>query len=478
MENQPLLPRPVLFALLALLVVASRLILPSVGDGLDNTWVVVCSIACVISLWLVNRASRPALWSGLPTLIQPAHCFVAFYCVLFLAPYVWHVLGWGDLTRNRFLVPTYFEHANRALVLATFGMLSFALGTCWARRAGGPVPAVVKHDPADSTSMLGLASALFLLSIALFFATGASQIFAGEYTGLGVGNAALDGIYFLTVHFAMLLAAVALSTMQLDAGRNVLSLLCVAAPAVWALAVLASGDRNNFLLIALLYAGWLFTYRVRARLPTLLLLAAAAWVLYQAVEVARSSGGRDLTSILVNLFSTTEVPEANEFDQSSFALTTITSRAAFVDDAEAEGLFHGYFKLVGLLGVLPFSRQLLPVPSNGHYTSAQYLTELILGSNPTWSLGSNIVSDLSLDFGATGLILVMCAMGSAMRRLQEWAATTISVPSMVLYSVVLSLAFQWPRYSFDFPVRSIAWTLLFFLMVRLMTRHRLSGTPC
>lgn len=440
----------------------------SVPMGFDSSLVTALALL-VFALTAERVYSTSSSFAGsFPTPLRADVLFLGFYCVVFLVPYWQATDDFTVLSENKFIRDLFLEWSNQAVFLATVCAVAFWLGARAEDRTSREWGLILRlqHGVDKETLVshcLHAFSAGLLIAIILLVLTGSYSVMLGDYTGLGAGDATSDGIYFLVTQFSMCCAAFTVVALRRGL-RPGLLWPTQAVVFMWALALLASGDRNNFLLIAMVYLVGLCSFLLRVRLPVLIGVACAGWLVYQAVEVTRASGARSIGEFLTAL-SSVEIQD-EKFSESSVSLTTATVRAAIDIDPNASPQYYGWFKLVGFLGIVPYARRLLPVPVDGHYTSAQVITEKILGQNPTWSLGSNLVSDVVLDFGVYGAIFVFYLLGRFSTSLVGATRVSDSPVSEALYLIVCALFFQMPRYSLDFPVRNIAWLLVGVMLVR------------
>ena len=467
---------PIVSAVVAMLVIASlgylvRSVAFSTPLGMDDHWVYFLML--VYSLGIISIIYR-AMREGAPlraAVATPNALFSIFFYVLFVGPYVAAISDFRGLEDNKFLVPSYLEWINPSLLITAYYYFSFAVGA-WIGFGGRHESAGVNEGANqrlmdfDGKSCVNLRNAttwLLLLTIVAVFGTDARTLMSGEYTGLGAGSATADGIYYLATHFSMAVVALSFAlpnsmfsnSMRFD-WRNAIAV-------TWALTLLVAGDRNNFLLIAAVMFSGLAVVDRKISIPVLCISGAVALGVYNLVEVARSSGARTLSDLLL-LAINFDFGNSSTIEDSSFGLTTITMRGATALSATDSSIAGGWYKLVGFLGVIPYSRGLLPVPVDGLYTSAQAVTREILGEDPSWSLGSNIIADMMLDFGIAGGAIGLAAIGYLGSRLATAALSQRSTFGCALSVLIASLWFELPRYSADFPVRSLAWFVVFGLI--------------
>jgi oligosaccharide repeat unit polymerase len=296
---------------------------------------------------------------------------------------------------------------------------------------------------------------------------------AASYVGSTTNDRTKDGLYFLVTHLAMLACATSIVYYSWYRRVTVSMTLSAACVVLWAMLLLILGDRNSFFLIALVALASVSTYTVRIRPWSFALLVVGALIVYQGIEATRQLDKRGFASIGQAL----QIGTSSRFnlDESSLTNTTITSRAAFRIVPDDYDYFYGKFKLIGFAGIIPYSRGLLVDPNDPFVTSADLITVGILGDNPTWSLGTNIIADIYVDFGIPGVIALMYAMGRVGAYIQHRAESHgSSMVWAVTYVVCLATYAEAPRYSFDFPVRPLTWTLLLLAGLPVLIR---SATP-
>jgi hypothetical protein len=249
-------------------------------------------------------------------------------------------------------------------------------------------------------------------------------------------------------------------------------LVCLALSAYWALRVLLLGDRNSFLLIAVIATAGIFTFRVRAGRLLLLLLVVASLFLYNAVEVARDNRGTTISTLFSSLTTGSGQGASLTKDKgdSSFNITTVGLRASIFAVPDPYPYGNGKYKLIGVAGVLPFVRGLTLGSGIGFTDTSEVLTAVMLPPKPGWNVGSNMISDSYIDFGVPGVIALPFLVGSfaAFTRRRLRSGEGDYTPSVVFYLLTLALLTELPRYSIDFPVRILAWTALMFGAYRLL----------
>jgi hypothetical protein len=395
---------------------------------------------------------------GLRTPLAARPLFYAYIYLLLFYPYQLYVLGLYDLQANRFLDVSFVEKSNASLLLSTVGVLAFDLGYSIRFR----------HVSVDSKShAYGLVPWLLVgglaAVVAIYWRSGLSSALVGAYVGSTTGDVTTDGIYFLCTAFSMWTSGA--FVFQLARRSKVSPVLWVgmAIVAVWSMALLVMGDRNNFFLIVLVLVGGYATFV--KRVPLLILIAGVfcAFFVYNVVEVARKTEDRSFQAIRQVASNGQDVPRGLE--EGSFGITTITSRAALSVVEEETGYFYGKFKLIGFAGIVPYSRSLFVAQTDRFEASSRVLTYWMVGPYGTWGVGSNVISDAYLDFGAPGVIVFLFLLGLLGKYVEVKAsANPTSMKWVTAYLLTVATFAEMARYTVDFPVRCIVWGLLIFYL--------------
>lgn len=452
--------------IIAVAAIAVKFIFNAIPDGFNYTLIQGCLLV-FYALFFIRAAKKHFIYNKISTEVRIDLLFMVFYYVIFLHPYQAEIIGFGDITYNKFISNIFMENSNRAVFSATVGAIFFVVGFFAAEKFFKNQSIIVIYNLNYGEFLLKFSVLMLIVLIIIFYASGASSVVNGAYTGVSSGSSANDGIYFLVSHFAMLTIAFSVPVWMFNIRSRIFVLFALCIASWWSLLVLGSGDRNTFMLIAMIgFAGYV-TYIKKVSIIVLVISAFMAYSLYQIVEITRQTDQRDIGGVIKVLASETD-NSTDKLDESSFSLTTITLRAIFSDNYEGDAKFFGRFKIIGAMGVVPFSRQLISKPDDNYYTSAEYITEIVLGNDPGWSIGSNIISDIIADFGIMGVVGVMYLIGFYGGYAKEFAAHSISSESVAIYLMMLSLYFEYPRYAVDFPVRNIAWTLLFMWISRII----------
>jgi len=406
--------------------------------------------------------------------------FVVFYFVLFFWPYQKELLGIGAHYYDSFYIRNgYADGANKALLLSIAGLAAFHLGAV-AAPVPAPSPAVKaqrSREPVRAYFLFDQAlAAIMVIYFTLFIVLGAEPDDLARYQRYGpslqeAASALVNGLYILTIMLCLIGVARIVSHLHYGRRLRVRHWVIIAATSFWALYVLAAGDRNNFLVIALAAAGGVAAFLREIRWPLILGAIVPALIVYNTVEIYRQAPDKSLAG-LAEAYSNANNREDNS---SSFALTTLTVRATFDMAPQPEPYALGYYKVVGFGGVVPFVRGFLIGEGQRFTDTSQVIRYHVLGPNAGWSLGSNPISDLYLDFGPIGVVIGLALLGYTAAMLRNFVVREgPSSPRIFLYIVLLAMMSEVPRYTLDFPVRIVVWGyLVFWLYERLNPAARI-----
>lgn len=430
-----------------------------------------------IFYWIAVRSLFRTFYivPGVPTFLGTHFFFLVFYFILLYLPYQKLMFGVGNLATNSFVTSTFPEQTNRSILLSTMGIVAFFIGSSQLSKKrislSRYVPSTKSFDTAVGVSVL----LLFIVAFGLYARSGLQTLLTGTYIGANSGltlqSKADDGIYFLITHFVSIGVATCVFFYFKYKKFNTPIWLLLLCGVGWALLLLIAGDRNAFFIVATILVAGYGSYFKKISRPKIAFLIFAALFLYQVIEISRQAEERSFSGIFSALTSFSE--KDNEKEDSSFTITTVTSRAAVELVPDYHDYFYGKFKIIGIAGIVPFSRSLFVDSNDPYVTSADLLSEGVLGSTRTWSVGSNIVSDIYVDLGIPGLIILMYFLGYWGSYVQFKAQSRpLSSLWSVMYLLCVALYSELPRYSFDFPVRSVVWTFFLFWSVGVLMRMR------
>lgn len=460
---------PVAETLLVLGLLAVYTVVPR---GANSTILWAC-LAAQYALVLSTVLRPITVWRGIPTFVSTEFLFQFFCYLIFFYPYQLHVLGIYDVSQSAFFQNTFADLSNQAIILSLIGTLSF--------RAG--VRALVMQDAdlvdrerqprrLDEVTSQALALPVFALQvllIAVYLVFGWQAAGEGRYSGQVVAGPLVEGVYLAIVVLSMIAVALWVLPSSSEVGRRSIFLSFAAMLAVaWATRLLFSGDRNAFLLIAIVGVGGLVTFRIRTGRWILVVLGVIAIPLYNVIEALRS--GR-IGSVL-DFFSSSGAAAASYGGDTSFNISTISVRAALARVPESIDYGYGLYKLIGAAGVIPFIRGMVIPPGIPYLQSSDVLNDVLLGPRARWGVGSNVIADAYVDLGVLAVPILLFGVGIFVAIVQRSVSRMPDSPwRAVIYLMTLALIAEIPRYSLDFPVRPLVWTLLLFWALSVLRKQ-------
>jgi hypothetical protein len=401
---------------------------------------------------------------GIKIRLSLENAFVIFYYILFFWPYQKEVLSIGEHYYYSYYISNgYAGGANKAMLLSIAGLAAFHLGNVIL--SPRDAEALKNYEPLRRYAVFDQALAVGMaIYFIIFYIFGLAPDDLARYQGAtnyvkeGAGSVA-NGLYFLMTLLCLL--SVARIVSQLHFGGRLLArhLAIIVMVSFWSLFILIGGDRNSFLVIALGAAGGVAAFLREIRWPIILAAIVPALIVYNTVEIYRQASDKSVAGLQQSFFD----GNSKDDDKSSFTLTTLTVRATVDIAPTLEPYALGYYKLVGFGGIVPFVRGFLIGKDTGFTDTSQVIQYYVLGPDATWSLGSNPVSDLYLDFGPIGVVAGLTLLGYAAAAARNFVVRKgPSSPRIFLYIATLAMLSEAPRYTLDFPVRTVVWGYLAF----------------
>ncbi|MFK3975018.1 O-antigen polymerase [Shewanella vesiculosa] len=433
------------------------------------------SISHFVYLYIYYEAIKISLKNG--HYISIDIVFYLFFYVILLFPYALYLFDIFDLVSARYVDYVFIDYSNQAIAISMFGVCAYFIGSTYQLIKLKPnlTSIINAKDPYVYDGLIKVVLLLQLLFFVLFMLTGYSNLSQGSYGGTDTGTNAENGVYFLVTHFCLMGVGLCISNMALKKRFTIFHFSSISLVLFWMLLLLSFGDRNMFFILAVsIFAGYVIFIR-KVPFKLVLINVAFALFLYQIVEYTRMAEELTFERMLESYMYYKTIGDESQIGSGSFYNTTISLRAS-LEFAENNDYFWGKFKIVGILGIIPFSRSLFISPDDPYVISADVLTETVLGPAATWGIGTNIISDIYLDFGPIGVFILMYILGSFSGYLSRKVSYGFKDPKLVtIFIIVVSLYSQIARYTFDFPVRNIAWTLIIFIFYGFIMKKYKSG---
>lgn len=445
-------------------------------------WVLAASLGTFYILFARALVVPDRIAPALPTYFSIEVLFLTFSYLIFFFPYQLFLLGATDLSTSVFVPDTFAAGSNKAITLATIGMLAFTIGYRLLRL--GTHDAEADGDQFNSRRKEGLeapslffqvmatTSSLALIALAsVYLLAGWRSAEEGRYTGTTTQAAGVDGIHMLLVMFCMIVAALWIYALAADLPKPPLLAVGLVAAVGWSVRLLVLGDRNAFALIGLVIIGGYFIFVRRAPLVLLIGIFGVAMFVYQALEVLRT-----IPNWYEDIGKTWQLLPASQayqnlLSESSFNITTVTLRATVQSFPEEYDFMYGVLKLQQFAALIPFSGRLNLLGINSEETkTSEILRDLMYNYRKETTPGTNIISDSYIDFGVIGVVVVLFAIGLFANALRNYVVRDPhDTHRVVIYLLTVALFAQLPILDIGFVMRILCWTLIFIALVKFIS---------
>lgn len=451
-----------------------------------TAWVLVVNLAAFYVIFIRAIALRDRILPWLPTYFSIEVLFFVFSYVIFYFPYQLSLLGETDLAKSRFISNTFVEGTNQAITLTTVGMLAFTMGY---RAISNTTSRAENREASQRHSdesrrgrssqyfflMSSASCAVLLALVAAYTLSGWRSAGEGRYTRSTTTQVVgVEGISVAILMCCMILGALWVCATASGLRKPATLWLGLVVSTGWTLRLLVLGDRNSFLLFALVLAGGYFAFVRRAPLA---LIAAGLYVclfIYNAIEILRFTPNWYRSGNILSILFDTQAPQSANHE-SSFSLTAVTLRATVEAVPDPHEFMLGIFKLIQVSTIIPFSGKLfIPHLHTDYTTSAQLLGDVILGGGAKYDLGTNVISDAYIDFGVPGVVVILFAIGMLAKAIRNYAARDPHDPRrVIMFLMAMALFAELPRYAIDLPIRVLSWAWIFSFAISKLVSNRI-----
>jgi hypothetical protein len=468
----------------------------NVPDG-ATPWVLVANLVTFYALFVRAIAVPDRILPRLPSYLSIEVLFFTFSYLIFYYEYQLFLLGATDLSWSVYVSNSFVDGSNKAITLATVGMLAFTIGYRVLGKATRDVGAdgdqsrsgrnehTKNTPPQYFHAMATASSALLLALVALYLLAGWHSSNEGRYTETTKGGLGFEGTFTLTLVFGMIVAALWIYATAAQLRRPPMLAVGLLVATAWSVRVLVLGDRSAFLLLALVLVGGYFTFVRRASLAAVA-VAFGIWMFVSKIiegvrEIPNWYASENFSELLHN-----SADYHRSSVEGSFNITTITLRATVQVVPDPHHFTYGVFKLIQFASIIPFSGKLyLPYVHPEYIDTSQMLGEVMIGPRaacPTrsscWLPGTNIISDAYIDFGVLGVVVILFAIGLSGKAIRNYVARDpYDARRVVMYLLMMAWFALLPRYEIGTPVRYLAWALIFSMLVGAYTRRFRSQAP-
>lgn len=435
-----------------------------VDEGINDN-IIIFSL-CIFYVYFIKCIIKPVqIVNNINTFLSIDFFFLLFTYLVFYHPYQMYLLGLYDLNYTEFPFDLYLNEVNQSLILTDMGLISFMLGfnTKKHNYTNRKKIEVNIHLLNNLTSFFII---MLLISVFVFIWTGGWTMFIGNYTGSDSGSITGNAIFnVINIFFTLSIINIIYTYWQFKK-FPIKHILLTGVIVFWCILLLILGDRNTFFLIAIAAGGGIFTFIKSISRLKLLGFIFLGLLLYNIIEVTRNLENKNWESINQVIENDYKKNEKSTYGASTFNITLVTLRSSIYIISNKKDFYYGKLKLVSLTSIIPYSSRLFIDKNDSEYNSADILTDEMIGNHAGWNTGSNIFSDFYLDFGILGVIVGLFILGYYGGYIKN---SLIRDPNNILYFylyiIILSYYSEITRYGFDFPLRSIFWTIIIFNII-------------
>lgn len=230
---------------------------------------------------------------------------------------------------------------------------------------------------------------------------------------------------------------------------------------------LAVGDRGPALslliLILSMYSFYVKKINILVIFPILFLGSFLMYIIGVGRVADISTGSniflRGLTGLNMNLEDLYYV--TSDLSGSSF---TLYLGKGYVDE---NGVNFGSTLISDIIAIFPFFQGILNSAVDFEIkTSPTFFTEIALGKNASWGVGTNLISDVYISFGLIGCIFLFYFFGLFVEYSRRKLIENNTFASNIIYFSLTSYALYLPRAGLFMPFKFIIWSLIIYYFLR------------
>ena len=410
-----------------------------------------CGIHYVVSLVVFFVLTKKKNYFDFDTIFLLSYFFVFFVYSIFLYP----------ISETYFYVFAYWFNTDvisQSTGLALMGSQMYMLGAAWHHFRHQDE----KEKPISEVLYLptNILHYVTILVFIVFMVGGGYSFFVNVYKDGADINESSFVSYLLILFLALYYVSISVEFNKMRIIDPVIfkwgafNKLLLSFILVSSLVLLSTGTRTSVLQMVLSLIGlYALLYRpISFKMFLLLFLLGVGCMSF--IVVNRSGEGYLEVNSFVDLFMD----------------LIINNRSTFtaVEYVSNHGYSYGISMLAYILKVIPFMQggvcSFFDLDPDS-LRSAMILTVDTLGDEATWGLGTNIIADLYLAFGAPGVIILMYILGYLVHK-SEHKAKQGDIYYMLLYAVFISLSVYMVRSEYFYGLSLFVWGICVINILR------------
>ena len=236
---------------------------------------------------------------------------------------------------------------------------------------------------------------------------------------------------------------------------------------LYVLLFLSVGDRGPALSMLIIVSGLYSIYIKKIKIYKIIPLGIVGILLMRLIGEGRVSGTSGAEGNIIS-----RGLESLEFNIDGYYNMTldfvINSWTLYVglDYVDVNGIDWGSTFLKPLLGVVPFLQGLVESTGLIELTSpSEIFTQIGLGNDPTWGLGTNLISSVYIAYGLFGCVILFIILGYIVEKFRIGVYKKNNIVNHIVYFTLLGYAVYYPRTDFLMPLKFIVWTLVIYVLL-------------
>jgi oligosaccharide repeat unit polymerase len=389
--------------------------------------------------------------------------FMIFYYMIFYLMYQGYLLGLNGL--NSRWLGGFEDYTSISLITSCIALNAFCFGVTNTKKNKHSFYVKIKPKTMKPYKILSLILIPITLVLLFFYLkNGLSLLLIGRYTGSRTGNVAVDGVFNLVTLFSIINLSLIFYFYYFFRTLTWYIIVLISLIVIWLMILLIIGDRGHLLFFALIIMSGYSSFFKKISVKYLFIYLFIGLFFYKTIELSRKLEDRSFTGIIETveeqLYS--DNSEGGMFSKdNSFFTTTVGFRGTFYLVPYHYDYSLGHYNMVGVAGVIPFTRRLI-LKKNEFATTSDFLTNKLRGGYSTMGIGTNVVSDLYIEFGLIGVVIFMFLLGKYSLFIEnKIKGKNYSIIWFILYFVSLASISEISRYTYSSPIRNCAWTFIF-----------------
>lgn len=439
-----------------------------VGDEMNVYYMSACAWACGFGAvgFVVLMRSRDKNW-----------CYLSASSLFLLGFWVVHfffaaIISFEVEVKHDAFLWRFPDLANYTILVGTIGFCFFMLGyLLFMAKTPRRIPAkIALVSQLNLSRLLLIAPAVSIVNFSLFLLVVGPAYLSGAYAGSSNwGTGATYLFLFFEIFFYLTLALEVykirirskgkpMGVLQYAFSFNIVTLALLFFYIVFNVYI---GDRGPILTTLFICVGGYDYFIKRFKLITVLVALTLGVMAMAFISNYRT---RDATKTIAERVeqAANKAAEKEWYSSPGELGSSVRVLNTGIALAESDGFWWGKFQAVNLLGLIPMAKGFVihTLHLNFGMTSSTYLTWNINGVHSAVGAGTSIVTDVYLDWGVTGVIILFFILGRFMAWLELNVVHSHSLYLNSLYLMILSNALYWGRAAYLNKINVLVWSLL------------------